>query len=314
MDEDLPEGETYHKCKRAAGDHPLLNWIKHQELFLLEMLRHDGRGNNLPSDLCSSCGMNIGVHRCKDCFSSQLLYQGCVVDVHARLPLHCVENWNGTYFQNVTLKDLGLRIQLGHNIGESCQLPVRAFNNDFVLINTHAIHPIAIDFCSCTKAQSHIQQLLRVGWFPATTSDPKTAATFAVLQHFHILSFDSKVSAYEFYHTLVRLTDNTGLLKRKDQYKVFMHMVREFQHLKMLKQAARGHDPSGIIATQQGKCAVLCPACPHSGKNIPDDWALASKARVYVLASFTLPTSDTCLDGGIPNFLTKSVSGAAILA
>jgi hypothetical protein len=98
MDEDLPEGETHHKCKRAAGDHPLLNWIKHRELFLLEMLRHDGRGNNLPSDLCSSCGMNVGVHRCKDCFSSQLLYQGCVVDVHARLPLHCVEvsallNW-----------------------------------------------------------------------------------------------------------------------------------------------------------------------------------------------------------------------------
>jgi hypothetical protein len=211
-----------------------------------------------------------------------------------------MQNWNGTYFQNVTLKDLGLRIQLGHNIGESCQLPVWAFNNDFVLINTHAIHPIAIDFCGCTKAQSHIQQLLRVGWFPATTSDLKTAATFVVLQHFHILSFESKVSAYEFYHTLVCLTDNTGLLKRKDQYEVFMHMVREFQHLKMLKRAARGHDPSGIIATQQGKCAVLCPACPHSGKNT-DDWVLASKARVYVLASFTLPTSDTCLDGDNPS-------------
>ncbi|KAG1747266.1 uncharacterized protein EDB91DRAFT_1235984 [Suillus paluster] len=146
------------------------------------------------------------------------------------------------YFQSVTLKDLGLRIQLGHKVGDS------------------SIHPVAIDFCGCDKAQSHVQQLLHVRWFPATTSDPRTVATFRVLRQFHILSFESKVSAYEFYHSLVCLTDNTGLLKRNDHYEAFMRMVHEFQHLKMLKRAARGHDPSGIAATQQGDCSVLCPA------------------------------------------------------
>ncbi|KAG1766011.1 hypothetical protein EV702DRAFT_1182377 [Suillus placidus] len=200
------------------------------------MLRHDGRGDSLPSDKCSSCGMNVGVYCCKDCFSPKLSCQMCVVDAHAHLPVHRVEvkvEWH--LFQNVTLKDLGLRIQLGHDVGESCLLPIRAFNNDFVLIDTQAIHPIAIYFCGCTKAQSHIQQLLCMGWFPATTSDPKTTATFGVLRQFHILSFESKVSAYEFYHSLVRLTDNTGLLKWKDQYEAFMRMVHEFRHLKMLK-------------------------------------------------------------------------------
>jgi hypothetical protein len=49
-------------------------------------------------------------------------------------------------------------------------------------------------------------------WYPATVSEPRTAATFTVLQHFHILSFESKVSAYEFYQSLARRTDNSGLV------------------------------------------------------------------------------------------------------
>ena len=38
-------------------------------------------------------------------------------------------------------------------------------------------------------------------------------ATFQILQQFHILSFESKTSTYEFYSALVRLSDNTGTQK-----------------------------------------------------------------------------------------------------
>lgn len=55
-------------------------------------------------------------------------------------------------------------------------------------------------------------QLLRARLYPATISQPKTAATFDVLKTFQLLSFMSKVSAYEFYHSLARLTDNTGTI------------------------------------------------------------------------------------------------------
>jgi hypothetical protein len=48
-------------------------------------------------------------------------------------------------------------------------------------------------------------------WFPATVLQPKSAATFAALEFFHILTFESKASAFEFYHTVSRLTDNTGV-------------------------------------------------------------------------------------------------------
>lgn len=78
-------------------------------------------------------------------------------------------------------------------------------------MDSHGVHEVALDFCDCTLATTHIQQLLRKSLFPSTTSDPKTAATFRLLEEFHLLSFELKVSAYEFYNALMRRSDNTGL-------------------------------------------------------------------------------------------------------
>jgi hypothetical protein len=123
---------------------------------------------------------------------------------------------------------LGLRIQLGHTTGQHCPNPRRAFNDDFIIIDTFGIHEVSLDFCGCAIAESHMQQLLRMSLFPSTTSDPKTAATFRVLEQYHLLSFESKVSVYEFYHALSRMSDNTGLLLVKvgTKFKVFLWSVK----------------------------------------------------------------------------------------
>ncbi|OAX30619.1 hypothetical protein K503DRAFT_728235, partial [Rhizopogon vinicolor AM-OR11-026] len=215
--------------------------MQDRDVFLLEILRHDGRGN-MASNSCGLCHADAALFRCKDCFDLNLYCQQCIVKNHSRSPVHRVEEWTGEFFKRIPLKTLGLRVQLGHKANERCLLPVKAFNDDFVLIDIGGIHSLSLDFCGCENAQSHMKQLLRVGWFPSTTSDPRTAATFRVLRQYHILSFESKVSAYEFYHSLVRQTDNTGLLKRKDRYEAFMRIVREWRHIQMLKRAGRGHD------------------------------------------------------------------------
>lgn len=49
-------------------------------------------------------------------------------------------------------------------------------------------------------------------------------------------------------------------------------MIRQWRNLKMLKRAGRGHDPTGVAGTKEGECAVLCPACPQPGKNLPANW------------------------------------------
>lgn len=68
----------------------------------------------------------------------------------------------------------------------------------------------------------------------------------------------------------------------QDRYRSFMIMIREYRHLKMLKRAGRGHDPLGTAATRPGECAVLCPACPQPGINLPEGWQDAPPDKQYV--------------------------------
>ncbi|KIK42783.1 hypothetical protein CY34DRAFT_58396, partial [Suillus luteus UH-Slu-Lm8-n1] len=253
--------------------------------YLAELIRMDGRGD-YTSDTCHQCNVSAPAQfRCEDCCDMQLYCQNCIVINHSRNPTHRIEDWTGSFFRPMSLKKLGLRVQLGHAIGENCILPRKAFNDDFVLIDTNGIHEMAVDFCACERSQTHTKQLLRMGWFPSTSVDPRTAATFRLLQHYQILSFESKASAYEFYHSLVRISDNTGLIK-KDRYEPFMRMVREWRHLKMLKRFGRGHDPAGVSGTKEGECAVLCPACPQPGKNLPSDWKETPKAKQWLYSLF----------------------------
>lgn len=51
-----------------------------------------------------------------------------------------------------------------------------------------------------------------------------------------------------------------------------MRIVRQWRHIHQLKRSGRGHDPTGAAGTSEGECAVLCPACPHPGINLPNDW------------------------------------------
>ncbi|KAG2127943.1 hypothetical protein DEU56DRAFT_872715 [Suillus clintonianus] len=261
---------------RAPGDRPL---------FLEEILRLEGKGN-LRNAPCSGCGDLSPNYRCEDCFGVNLQCSSCIKTAHQLHPLHRLQKWNGMFFERVTLKALGLRIQLGHAPGQVCPKPRRAFNDDFVVMDSHAIHEVSLDFCGCSNAVAHVQQLLRISWFPSTTANPKTAATFRLLEEFHILSFESKVSAYEFYNALTRRTNNTGLAPVKSRYECFMRMLREWRHLTMLKRSGRGHDPKGLDATVEGECAVLCPACPHPGKNLPDNWENAPQAKRWMYALF----------------------------
>ena len=56
-------------------------------------------------------------------------------------------------------------------------------------------------------------QILRQGWFPATFNRPQTAFTFDCLSFFHELTLQGKVNLYDFYHTLLQVSDNANLEK-----------------------------------------------------------------------------------------------------
>ncbi|GBE88475.1 hypothetical protein SCP_1302910 [Sparassis crispa] len=69
-------------------------------------------------------------------------------------------------------------------------------------------------------------------------------------------------------------------------------VVHQWQHLKMLKRAERGHDPAGIEATKAGECVVECPACLHPGINLEDGWETESEETRW--ANRKIITIDAC--------------------
>ncbi|KAI0083229.1 hypothetical protein BDY19DRAFT_998729 [Irpex rosettiformis] len=246
-----------HRDTSSKNDAWLEEWTEHRQQFLHELLRHDG--------LC-----NANIRECPTCPKSN---RG---------------KWNGTFFERAPLSDLGLVIQLGHNPGESCRAPMCG-PRSFMVMHTNGLHSVNMQFCECARASSagsRAQQLLRYKLFPASVRDPTTCCTFAMMRHFHTTTLQSKSTMYDYYMTLIKLTDNTGLSQTYDRIRPFSRVVRMWRHLKSLKRNGRGHELSGVRGTQAGDLAVLCPACPRPGYNLPDNWETVTDELRFIYTMF----------------------------
>nr|GAT44925.1 predicted protein [Mycena chlorophos] len=171
-------------------------------------------------------------------------------------------------------RGLSSRCRFGHPPGESCLAPHPA-HSDFTVIHTTGIHSVAVDFCACNRCKdAHHVQLLRRRWYPATSDQPRTCATFVVLDAAHAMSLTSKATLFAWYEHLEWLTDGSGL-KPPDRYKAVLRILREYRYLLSLKRAGRGHAPEGVKGTGSGELAVRCAACPRPGVNLPENWQSA---------------------------------------
>lgn len=144
------------------------------------------------------------------------LHQGKCSTILPSLHANIVQKWNGQYFEPTTLQAVGLVFQLGHPPGQCCPAPALA-PRSFLVIDTNGFHPVTVQYCQCSgEAQTgiRIQQLLRNKLYPATLDDPSMCCTFDTLNTFHLLTLQSKITAYDFYLTLQKLTDCVGLSKR----------------------------------------------------------------------------------------------------
>src|SRR5580704_16592722 len=98
----------------------------------------------------------------------------------------------------MSLTDLGYVIQLGHN-GDTCLCPSPICQN-FTVVDTSCIHHVNLRFCECHATPGgsyHCIQLLGICWLPATCHCPTSAFTFDVLESFHMLTLQSKMSVYD---------------------------------------------------------------------------------------------------------------------
>lgn len=81
------------------------------------------------------------------------------------------------------------------------------------MLDISGVHTVRIKYCFCGGPTSSIvrrRQLLRARLFPATWSRPGTAFTFRLLDFLHKLQTQSKINLYDFYLSLVSVTDSAG--------------------------------------------------------------------------------------------------------
>ncbi|KAK7052719.1 hypothetical protein R3P38DRAFT_2502888 [Favolaschia claudopus] len=284
----MPLPRILNPKRLEPSDKTLNRWMRLlRDIYLVQLLRRDGCGDASSSE-CPRCSGSSGPpqFRCQECAGGLLLCKECCNDVHAENPLHVIEEWNGVFFSRTSLKKIGFRVQLGHAPRDKCTRPLAGYS-DFVVVHDNGIHNVTVDYCGCdstTRAEPYVQ-LLHAGWYPASDERPQTAVTFLALDQFHLLTLQAKITAYDYYTVLERLTDNTGV-KPPDRYQIFLRVAREYRHLLMLKRAGRGHDPSGVWGTGAGELAVVCPVCPDPEVNLPEGWETAPREDQFLYVFF----------------------------
>ncbi|KAF9536370.1 hypothetical protein CPC08DRAFT_652149 [Agrocybe pediades] len=248
----------------------------HRQTYLEEMLRWEGRGDFQHSDRCPDCiarcseAPGLPQYRCEECFIPDLVCQACCVRRHRVQPFHHIEQWDGIKFKRISLKMLGLKLQLNHS-STYCDNPVPCHEN-MLILHVNGIHDVSVQYCGCTRAIPHHIQLLRRRLYPASQLSVKACASFELLELLHKLALTTKASTYDFYRALEKLTTGLGYDVPASRYKPLLRMIMQWRHLKMLKWAGRGNDPTGVEGTKSGDLAIRCPSCPIPGVNLPANW------------------------------------------
>ncbi|KAJ7870752.1 hypothetical protein B0H14DRAFT_3439844 [Mycena olivaceomarginata] len=253
-------------------DDNLRHWVaNYRDEYLRVLVTREGLLGEEP--FCS-CGQPAS-YRCGDCFGAEMFCRDCLLEGHRLRPLCRIEAWNGTFFDRQDLRQLGLRVQLGHSDNRPCA-HAHPGRENFVVIAPNGYHSVAVDYCQCRRSgsQSHWEQLLSYGWYPTTPDNPQSAITISALKLFHAVSLQGKTTAYHFFNALAKLTDNTGgtTVDTSWRFELYANGVT----FVLSSAGAWATIPTAVLQKcTRGELAVECLACPKAGVNLPEGWEKA---------------------------------------
>ncbi|KAJ7586193.1 hypothetical protein C8J56DRAFT_1052565 [Mycena floridula] len=254
----VTEGDVKRK-RYESSDNPMGAWMPLRMTFLREMICHDGLGDNVTTQICSrcSCKLETGISdeaaaptdsrekafRCSVC-GPGLLCKACCLADHARLPLHRIQFWTGSFWRKTSLYEQGFCYQLGHG-GAKCCFPGK--EQTMTVMGTCSIQTVLVAHCGCDRSDrlSPVQELLRNGWYPATVTMPQTCVTFKCLDQFGTLNVTATVNVRDYVTTLENLTDGMRTGDVADRYKSLGRMSHQYSFLLRMKRAGRGHEKGG---------------------------------------------------------------------
>lgn len=80
-----------------------------------------------------------------------------------------IQTWNGAAWATGSLRELGLRIHLGHGRGGRCPNPI--YNVRYTIVNTRGTHDVGMCFCNCKQNPPHPHDQLRAAGLLSIQAD-----------------------------------------------------------------------------------------------------------------------------------------------
>ncbi|KIJ39692.1 hypothetical protein M422DRAFT_174794, partial [Sphaerobolus stellatus SS14] len=197
--------------------------------------------------------------------------KACVVELHRHSPLHRIKTWNSSFFEDSSLANAGLVLQLGHTPDSCLSGGARTQNHLMTVMDINGLHNVRLTWCRCYGFRSLADELFRLKWIPATLVRPGTAFTFRVMQHFQMLSHVARTTAWDFCTAIQRITDNVQPELLPDIYRSFNQIQRHWRVTRAYKCGGltkiRGNEGS----ENTERLGLQCVSYPWPGKNIPDN-------------------------------------------
>ncbi|PCH39311.1 hypothetical protein WOLCODRAFT_85463, partial [Wolfiporia cocos MD-104 SS10] len=94
----------------------LQDWLPYRDTYLAILLK-----SNVPPDprICSKCSTEHDDWQCLECFGRLVTCTDCCQLVHLQHPFHRVQKWGGWFFVRSSLREVGIKLELGH-AGRRC--------------------------------------------------------------------------------------------------------------------------------------------------------------------------------------------------
>lgn len=168
--------------------------------------------------VCVACDSLGPQFRCLTCIGRPSFCKDCCISAHRQTPFHQLEEWSDGHHKPLILRRNGFKLYMGHQ-GRQCPATSNSYDplstqqkqitgQDMVIVDDTGVRTIFVVWCSCRGAKSHVHQLMYAGLYPATLTQPETAFTFQVLEHFYLDLMECNTSALSFYSKLRRMTNN----------------------------------------------------------------------------------------------------------
>ncbi|KIJ47588.1 hypothetical protein M422DRAFT_145094, partial [Sphaerobolus stellatus SS14] len=193
-----------------------------------------------------------------------LLCTECTIEQHTHSPLHRLKTWNGTYFEEASLANLGLVLNIDHE-----PTVCLVITHSLTVMDINGLHNVRLSRCWCLGYFNLATVLFHREWIPATLIRPGTAFTFRVMKQFQMMSHVARTTPWDFCTAIQQITDNIEPDILPDIYRSFNRIQR---HWRVARAYKRGGITSISHNWMEHKLGLPCVSCPWPNKNIPDNW------------------------------------------